>query len=323
MNYDDGPSNCLCCFVIVKQSTTAVIERFGRFAGLMNPGINFINPITSRVAGYRSHRTQQHVANTLTKTKDNVSVEIKTAINYNISENNVEKAFYSLREHVKYIESFVDDIVRSQVPKLTLDELYESKEELCAEVKRYVEDEMTNFGFTILKVLLTDIKPNEKVVVAMNEINAAQRNKMATIEKAEAAKEKLVIESEANRLRTVIDAEANKSKIILEAEADKIRMLSEAEAESEYKRLIGEGIAKQKRAILNGYKDAMSDFKDKLNLDNESAINLSTMIEYFDVMKSIGTSNNSKTSFIPYSPANMNDIKNSIRQGIMEGRTME
>lgn len=209
---------------VVKQQTSAIVERFGRFQSVRRAGLQFRTPIIDRIAGRLSLKIQQLDVLVETKTKDDVFVRMKVSVQYQIRPTQVYDAFYQLSDPVDQITSYVFDTVRAEVPKMKLDDVFERKDDVAIAIKRELEQAMETYGFSIVKALVTDIDPDQEVKNAMNRINAAEREKVA--------------------------AE-------FEAEADRIKIVAKAKAEAESKRLQGQGIADQRREIAKGLEDSV------------------------------------------------------------------
>ncbi len=214
-------------FFTVEQQTNAIVERFGKFNRIATPGLSWRIPIVDRIAGRINLRIQQLDVRVETKTKDNVFVQIIASVQYYAAPANVYKAFYSLDDTKAQITSFVFDVVRARVPMIILDEVFEKKDEIADAVKSELATVMDDFGYSILKALVTDIDPDASVKEAMNEINASQRLRYAATEKGE---------------------------------ADKIIQVKAAEAEAESKALQGKGIADQRKAIIEGLSESVDEF---------------------------------------------------------------
>lgn len=271
-------------FFIVEQQTVAVVETFGKFSRIANPGLNFKIPLIQRVAGRLSLRFLQLDVRAETKTHDNVFVHMTVSVQYFVIKEKVYEAFYKLQDPALQINSYVFDVIRARVPKITIDRLFEEKEEIANAIKGELNETMTQFGFGILNSLVTDIEPDAKVKIAMNEINAAERLKVAAHEKAE---------------------------------AEKIMKVKAAEAEAEAKALQGKGIADQRRAIVEGLKESVEDFKTTVQgTSAHDVMNLVLMTQYFDTLKEIGQ--NSNTILIPHSPGGMEDIQNQMRNAMIQ-----
>lgn len=269
----------------VKQQTSAIIERFGKFKRTANAGLNFKVPLIDRIAGKVSLRVQQLDVRVETKTKDNVFVVVVVSVQYYVLTNKVVDAFYRLQNPQEQITAYVFDTVRARVPNVELDQLFETKDDIANAVKAELDSVMDDFGYGIMKALVTDIDPDEKVKTSMNEINAAQRQREAAIQ---------------------------------QAEADKIRVVKAAEGEAESKALQGQGIANQRRAIIEGLKESVESFNKTIDGTNaEDVMNLVLMTQYFDTLKEIGLSSKTNTILIPHSPGGMGDISEQMRNAII------
>ncbi len=272
-------------FFIVQQQTNAVIERFGRFKRIAKPGLNWRIPFVDRIVGRINLRILQLDVEVETKTKDNVFVKIIVSVQYFVSPDNVYKAFYSLNNTGAQITSFVFDVVRARVPSILLDEVFEKKDEIANAVKTELAGLMDDFGYTILKALVTDIDPDSRVKAAMNEINASQRLRVAATEKAE---------------------------------AEKILKVKAAEAEAESKALQGQGIADQRKAIIEGLRASVDDFHKNIpGVSAQDIMNLVLITQYFDTLKEIGGQAKTNTILVPHSPGGMKEFVEQIRDTII------
>jgi regulator of protease activity HflC (stomatin/prohibitin superfamily) len=269
----------------VRQQTSAIIERFGRFQRIANAGLNLKIPLIDHVAGRLSLRIQQLDVKVETKTKDNVFVFVVVSVQYYVLPGKVVDAFYKLQDPQAQITSFVFDVVRARVPSLILDDLFEKKDDIAQAVKAELDNVMDDFGYGIVKALVTDIDPDARVKTSMNEINAAQRMREAAIQ---------------------------------QAEADKIRVVKAAEGEAESKALQGQGIANQRKAIIEGLKESVESFNASIDgTKAEDVMNLVLMTQYFDTLKEIGLSSKTNTILIPHSPGGMGDISEQMRSAII------
>jgi regulator of protease activity HflC (stomatin/prohibitin superfamily) len=269
----------------VRQQTSAIIERFGKFKKVSPAGLNFKIPFIDRIVGRLSLRVQQLDVRVETKTKDNVFVFVVVSVQYHVLSNKVVDAFYRLQNPQEQITAFVFDTVRARVPNTNLDELFQMKDDIANAVKVELDQVMDDFGYGILKALVTDIDPDAKVKVSMNEINAAQRLRVAAVE---------------------------------QAEADKIRVVKAAEAEAESKALQGQGIANQRKAIIGGLRESVEDFSSSINgATPQDVMNLVMMTQYFDTIKDIGNASKTNTILIPHSPAGMTDLSEQIRNSMI------
>lgn len=276
-----------CIRTCADQATVQVIEQFGKFARIAYPGFNCIMCcIGESVAGGMSLRIQQIDCRCETKTKDNVFVEINISVQYQIMRENLIDAFYKLTDSRAQITSFVFDEVRATVPRIDLDQVFTSKEEIAASIKEELTKSMTGFGFAILNVLVTDIEPAAKVKAAMNEINAAQRLRLAAYE---------------------------------QSEGEKIRVVKAAEADAEAKYLAGQGIARQRQAIMTGLRESVQAFQSEVTeINSRDVLSLMLLTQYFDAVKEIGVQGKASTIFIPINPGSVNDLASEIRNGVMQ-----
>ncbi|KAL5725025.1 Hypersensitive-induced response protein-like protein 1 [Ranunculus cassubicifolius] len=277
----------LCCLQ-VDQSTVAIKERFGRFQEVMEPGCHCLPWfLGSRVAGHLSLRVQQLDVKCETKTKDNVFVNVVASIQYRALADKANDAFYKLSNTKGQIQAYVFDVIRAFVPKLNLDESFEQKNEIAKAVEEELEKAMSAYGYEIVQTLIVDIEPDARVKQAMNEINAAARMRVAANEKAE---------------------------------AEKIIQIKRAEGEAEAKYLSGLGIARQRKAIVDGLRDSVLGFSG--NVPGTTAKDVMDMVlvtQYFDTMKDIGASSKSSAVFIPHGPGAVRDVATQIRDGLLQG----
>lgn len=275
------------CVSCPEQSTVAIVERFGKFSRVAAPGFNCIQCWCGEtVAGKLSLRVQQLDVICETKTKDNVFVKVVVSVQYMVLKENVYDAFYRLTNTRAQITSYVYDVVRAIVPKINLDDVFTTKEEIASSVKEELLKTMTEFGFMISQTLVTDIEPDAKVRAAMNEINAAQRLRSAALQKAE---------------------------------AEKVQIVKRAEADAEAKFLEGQGIARQRQAIINGLRESVLNFEQGVpGVTSRDVIEMMMMTQYFDMLKDVGLSNKSSTIFLPHSPGSISDLTSQMRAGFMQ-----
>ena len=271
---------------IIPQQQMGVVERLGKFNRIMGPGLNFLIPLIERVAGKESIRIRQLDVPVETKTKDNVFVNLGVSVQFIAVSDKIFDAFYRLTDVELQITSYVYDVVRGEVPKKTLDEVFETKEDLAQIIKADLSDSMDDFGYSIIKSLITDIDPAPNVKSAMNQINATAR---------------------------LLVAAQN------EAEADKIRQVKSAEAEAEAKKLHGEGIAQQRAAIIEGFKDSINDLKQVTGseVETQDVMNMVMMVQYFDALRDIGTSGQNNAVLIPYGAGGSNQIFQQMTQAMI------
>lgn len=278
-------------FFVVEQQRAVIVERFGKFVRIATAGLNFKIPLVDRVAGRVSLKVQQLDVRAETKTKDNVFVHVIVSVQYYVLPQKVYDAFYQLNDPAVQINSYVFDVVRARVPKISLDELFEKKDEIAIAVKEELNETMVNFGFEILNALVTDIEPDTKVKEAMNEINAAQRLRVAALEKGE---------------------------------AEKIIKVKAAEAEADSKALQGKGIADQRKAIIEGLKTSVEDFQQSVKgATSQDVMNLVLLTQYFDTIKELGENSKTNTILLPHSPGGMTDLSQQIRDAMIVANEVE
>ncbi|MEO4007252.1 MULTISPECIES: SPFH domain-containing protein [unclassified Flavobacterium] len=268
----------LASFFTVKQQTSAIVERFGRFNSIRHSGLQLKIPVIDRIAGKVNLRIQQLDVIIETKTKDNVFVKMKVSVQFKVIQDKVYDAFYKLEYPHDQITSYVFDVVRAEVPKLKLDDVFERKDDVAIAVKRELNEAMTTYGYDIINTLITDIDPDIQVKNAMNRINAADREKTA--------------------------AE-------YEAEASRIRIVAKAKAEAESKRLQGQGIADQRREIARGLVESV-DVLNKVGINSQEASALIVVTQHYDTLQAIGSDTNSNLILLPNSPQAGSDMLNNM-----------
>jgi regulator of protease activity HflC (stomatin/prohibitin superfamily) len=277
--------------IIVREATAVVIERLGKYNRIATSGFSLIIPFIDRKAATINLRVQQLDVTVETKTKDNVFVNLQVSVQYRVGKDQVREAYYSLDNPRNQIASYVFDDVRAEVPRLDLDDVFAKKEDIALAVQRNIHDSMDEYGYHILKALITDIDPDHKVKESMNRINAAKREKEAASE---------------------------------EGEAKKIKIIKEAEAEAESKRLSGEGIARQRLEIVRGFKESVEDFKKSLDtVTHEEIMQFVLMTQYFDTIKDIGANSKNSSILMPHSPGGMKDFQEQIISGTFVGNRMK
>ena len=264
----------------VRQQSVAIVERFGRYQKIATSGIHMRLPFgIDKIAARIQLRLLQSEIVVETKTKDNVFVMMNVATQYRVNEQNVTDAYYKLMRPEAQIKSYIEDALRSSVPKLTLDELFEKKDEIALEVQHQVAEEMTTYGYIIVKTLITKVEPDAEVKQSMNEINAAQRKRVAAQELAE---------------------------------ADKIKIVTAAEAEAEKDRLHGVGIAQQRKAIVDGLAESIAELKEaNVGMSEEQIMSILLTNQYLDTLNTFAAKGN-QTLFLPNNPNGVDDIRTQI-----------
>ncbi|MEN0004880.1 MAG: SPFH domain-containing protein [Bacteroidota bacterium] len=258
----------------VKQQSAAIVERFGKFHSTKTSGLQFKIPMIDRIAGRVNLKVQQLDVLVETKTLDNVFVKLKVSVQFRILSDAIYDAFYKLENPYEQITSYVFDTVRAEVPKLKLDDVFERKDDIAVAIRREISDAMNEYGYVIVKALVTDIDPDHAVKNAMNRINAAEREKLA--------------------------AE-------YEAEAERIRIVAKAKAEAESKRLQGQGIADQRREIARGLEESV-DILNKVGINSQEASALIVVTQHYDTLQSMGENANSNLILLPNSPSSGSDM---------------
>jgi regulator of protease activity HflC (stomatin/prohibitin superfamily) len=268
----------LSSFFTVKQQTAVVIERFGKFMSIRNSGLQLKIPIIDRIAGRVNLRIQQLDVIIETKTKDNVFVKMKVSVQFKVIQEHVYEAFYKLEFPHDQITAYVFDVVRAEVPKLILDDVFERKDDIAIGVKRELNEAMMTYGYDIINTLVTDIDPDIQVKNAMNRINAADREKTAAT---------------------------------FESEAQRIRIVAKAKAEAESKKLQGQGIADQRREIARGLVESV-EVLNNVGINSQEASALIVITQHYDTLQAIGADTNSNLILLPNSPQAASDMLNNM-----------
>jgi len=274
-------------FFTAEQAHAKIIQRLGKFSRIAQPGLNFKLPYLDTVVANISLQVQQLDVKVETKTKDNVFVIIPIAVQYKVAPDKVYDAFYKLSDPVKQIESFVYNCILGHVPKLTLDETFDQQSQIAVDVKNSLDASMAEFGYSIVKSLITDIVPDEKVKAAMNDINAAAREREATVSRAE---------------------------------TEKLLLVKKAEADAESKRLQGEGIANQRKAIIEGLRDSIEKFSASVEgATPKDAMSMVLLTQYFDTLKEVAGTNRSNTILMPHTPNALAELMEQFRTTLITG----
>ncbi len=265
---------------MVRQQTFAIIERWGKFTRVVGPGIHVKVPIMDRVAGRVSIRVQELNVSIKTKTNDNVFVDLLIAVQYFVDgEDKVWDAFYRLTNPQAQMESWIFDNVRAKVPGMILDSVFENKEEIAKEIEASLSARLSEYGYKLVRALVNDIQPDKGVADAMNEINRQQRLRVAAEH---------------------------------EGEAKKIIVIKEAEADARSKELSGEGIAKQRIAIVAGLRESVKDASNALGVNAEGIMTLVLMTQYYDMLTDVGKNSRTNTIMLPHSPGAVGELREQI-----------
>lgn len=276
--------------MIIPERQSWVIQRLGKFNRISLPGLKLKIPFIEDIASKENLKIQQLDVDVETKTLDDVFVILKISVQYRIISDKVYEAFYELDDPHDQIASYIFDEVRAEVPKLGLDDVFGKKDDIALAVRENISQQMEQYGYKIVKTLITDINPDELVKASMNKINAATRDKEAAFQ---------------------------------EAEGEKIRIVKKAEAEADSKRLSGEGIAAQRLEIVRGFKESVEDFQKALqDVDPQEIMQFVLMTQYFDTLTAIGANDNNNTVLVPHSPGGMKDFQQQIIEGTFVGKEL-
>ena len=265
-------------FFIVKQQTAAVIERFGKFTSVRQSGLHIKIPVIDRVSGRVSLKVQQLDVVVETKTKDDVFVKLKVSVQFKVIKDKVYDSFYKLDFPQEQMNAYVFDVVRAEVPKMILDDVFEKKDDIAIAVKGELNEAMKNYGFDIIKTLVTDIDPDAQVKESMNRINASEREKVAAQ---------------------------------FEGDAQRILIVERAKAEAESKRLQGQGIADQRREIARGLEDSVK-VLNNVDINSQEASALIVVTQHYDTLQSVGSASNSNLILMPNSPQAGSEMLNNM-----------
>ncbi len=275
-------------FFIVNQQTTAIIERFGKFLSIRQSGLQFKIPMVDKIAGRVSLKIQQLEVMVETKTKDDVFVLLKISVQFQILREKVYDAFYKLQSPHDQITSYIFDTVRAEVPKMKLDDVFEKKDDIAQAIQRELKQSMLDYGYDIVKALVTDIDPDKQVKEAMNRINAAEREKLAAQ---------------------------------FEGDAQRILIVERAKAEAESKRLQGMGIADQRREIARGLEESV-DVLSRSGINSQEASALIVITQHYDTLQSIGSDTNSNLILLPNNPNAASSMLNDMVTSLVAANTI-
>jgi len=267
----------------VKQQTTAIVERFGKFVRVNQAGLQFKVPLIDRISGRVNLKIQQLDVIVETKTKDDVFVQLKISVQFQILKEKVYDAFYKLQNPHEQITAFIFDTVRAEVPKMKLDDVFEKKDDIALAIQRELKEAMLNYGYDIVKALVTDLDPDAQVKEAMNRINAAEREKVAAQ---------------------------------YEGDAQRIIIVEKAKAEAESKRLQGMGIANQRREIARGLEESM-DVLNRAGINSQEASALIIITQHYDTLQAVGERTNSNLIMLPNTPTAASNMLNDMTASLI------
>lgn len=273
----------------VQQQTTAIVERFGKFVGTRQAGLNFKIPIIDKIAGRLSLRIQQLDVLVETKTKDDVFVQLKISVQFQVLFDKVDDAYYKLQNPHDQITAYIFDVVRAEVPKMKLDDVFEKKDDIALAIQRELKESMLNYGYDIVKALVTDIDPDAQVKAAMNRINAAEREKIAAQ---------------------------------FEGDAERISIVEKARGEAESKRLQGKGIADQRREIAKGLEESV-EVLNNAGINSQEASALIVITQHYDTLQSIGSDTKSNLILLPNNPNAASSMLNDMVTSLVAANKIE
>jgi regulator of protease activity HflC (stomatin/prohibitin superfamily) len=268
----------------IQQAHAGIIERFGKFNRVVEPGLHVKMPYIDRLVALLSLKIDQNIITADTKTKDNVFVKVNIAVNYRVVSGREREAFYTLSDAKAQIQAYVLDVVRSKIPAMTLDEVFEKKDDVAQAVTQHLSELMQQYGFEIVSSLVVDVQPDPTVVAAMNEIQAQTRLQLAAQAKGE---------------------------------ANKVLAVKAAEAEAESKALQGKGIADQRRAIVGGLNDSVASLASTAQTSPAEVLRTLLMTQYFDTIREIGIQSGAKVILLPHTPGAMTEIGEQIRNAMI------
>jgi len=274
-------------FFQVRTAEAVVVQRMGKFLRVGTAGINFKLPWLDQIAGRIDLRVQQLALDVETKTKDNVFVKIPVSVQYHVMPAKVYEAFYKRANPKQQISSYVFNVILGHVPKMNLDDAFLQQSDIAVAIKQGLDDVMQTYGYAIDQALVTDIQPDEKVKAAMNEINAAQREQVAASARGE---------------------------------TEKILKVKQDEAEAESKALQGQGIANQRKAIVEGLKQSVEAFAAAVEGTSAKDVMMLVLVtQYLDTIKEIGANDKTNTLFMSHSPAAMGELFQQMQDAVMIG----
>ncbi len=270
---------------VVGQQDAFIIQRLGKFHRVARAGLNIKIPIIDLIAGKLSLRIRELDIPGQFKTSDNVFVTMVLRVQYSVIPEQSADAFYKLQAPEQQISAFVLNVVRGEVAKMQLRDVFEHQDTIGTAVNQQLSISMTEFGFLIRNALVNEVRPAEEVVTAMNRVQASENEKTAAKLQGEAAKFKTVLH---------------------------------AEAEAEAKRLQGEGIAAQREAIVRGLSVSVESLRTAMpTADPQTLMNLVLINQYFDAMRDISTGDKAKVIFVPSGPGAYRDISDQLFQSFV------
>jgi len=285
-----------CCYICIESGSVGLKESWGAFDSELEPGCSCLIPIMHEVK-LVNLRVQNLNVRCQSKTKDNVFVDVEVSVQYKVVD--AQNSYYKLDDSKAQIRAYVFDVIRSEVPKQTLDQVFEEKERLSSAVEHQLSEMLGEFGFAIMATPVTDIDPDHNVKQSLNQMNTQKNMKEAMREKAES-----------DAIVKIKNAEAVGQEMRIKAEAD---------AEAKYQ--AGLGLSRQRKAIVDGLSESVQLFQEGVQgVDAKTVMDLIMITQYFDMMEKIGTSKTKGTNtlFIPNGPGEVHNFAGQLRQGMME-----
>lgn len=279
-----GPlwNGCLC-LQCVREKEVGVVEDLGQFKRLIKEGPSCIVWPLQSVVGRLSLRVQQLDVLCETKTKDNVFIQVGVAVQYRVVTESAYDAWYRLTSPTSQIQAYVFDVIRSTIPRMELDQAFESKDDIAHAVLEQLQNVMKDYGYAIVNTLVTDLAPDTKVKASMNEINAARRLKEAASH---------------------------------QAEADKVRQVKNAEAEAESRYLSGMGVARQRMAIVQGLQSSVAEFSKEVDgASPKDVMDILLLSQYFDTLSTVGAN----SLILEHDPATVAKLQKQVGVSFLRG----
>lgn len=278
---DDQPFTGMgCCCMCVESGSVGVVQSFGKYSGYTEPGFSsFCIPLHSIQSV--SVAVKQMECITTCKTKDNVTLSIKTAVQFKIDKTRIRQAVFEVENPESQIIAAVDNVVRSGVPSLELDDVYSNKDSLRLTIIQDVTKKMDSFGYLIMNALVTDIAPDRQVLMSMNQINASARLREAAIE---------------------------------QGEAQKVLLVKSAEAESDARFLSGQGQARMRVAMATGFKESMEAMSSG-GLSPQEAMQMMVTTQYLDALNDFSKNPTKTAIMVPVSGPK--DLESQMRDGML------
>jgi len=280
------------------QGTVRMVEFCGKFTSIARPGLTCLICCVQSASAPLSMRLQSIEVACEVKTKDNVFTTVKISVQYQVvpEDEKIQLAYYHLTNPRSQIEAYVYDVVRSEVPKIELDDVFLEKEKISAAIASELKQQFGEFGYEILATPITDIEPNGEVKRAMNQINTAKRTRMAAEDEGEAVKIRAIKEAEASASRTEI----------------------QAKADAEAMHMAGVGISRQRQAIMSGLRDSVNAFgKEVEGIHSKQVLDLMIVTQYFDMMSQVGNASKSNAVFFNHSPASLTELSAAVNRGFL------